>query len=113
MARECFDFQAKEWVSPGELARRKAMREPPRQASKLSRPMIMRDIDPYRSVIDDTVITSRSQERDYLKRHGVVQVGNEKPKQKRAPTSAEKEAIERDIVDDIKHSAREHGVDIL
>ena len=40
--------------------------------------MIMPDIDPVRSPIDGTMLTSRSRHREHLKRHGVVCVGNEK-----------------------------------
>ena len=42
---------------------------------------IMPDIDPYRTVGGrqaGKVITSRSHEREYMKRNNVIQVGNEK-----------------------------------
>lgn len=35
------------------------------------------DIKPYKSMADGTWITSRSQHRRHLKRHGCVEVGNE------------------------------------
>lgn len=41
-------------------------------------PMVMRDIGEYQSMIDGTVITSRSVHREHLKRHGCIEVGNEK-----------------------------------
>lgn len=41
------------------------------------------DIQPYRSMVDGTMITSRSQHREHLRKHGVVEVGND---WKRAPT---------------------------
>jgi len=41
-------------------------------------PMVADDIQPYRSMCDGTMITSRSQHRAHLKQHGVVEVGNEK-----------------------------------
>ena len=41
-------------------------------------PQVIKDIDPYVSQIDGSVITSRSQHRDHLKAHGCVEVGNEK-----------------------------------
>lgn len=36
-------------------------------------PMLIRDIPEYRSPIDGTLITSRSQRRDDLKKHGCVE----------------------------------------
>ena len=40
---------------------------------------IMPDIEPYRAVAgDQRVITSRSKEREFLKQHNCIQVGNEK-----------------------------------
>lgn len=41
-------------------------------------PMIMGDIEPYRNVVDGKMITSRSQHREFLKRNGLQEVGNEK-----------------------------------
>lgn len=40
-------------------------------------PMIVGDIKPYRSQIDGTVISSRSQHREHLKAHGCVEVGDQ------------------------------------
>lgn len=40
--------------------------------------MIMPDIKPYTSVIDGSVINSRSTHRAHLRQHKVVEVGNEK-----------------------------------
>jgi len=48
-------------------------------------PYIMSDISPYRSVITREPITSRSQHRDHLRQHGVVEVGNEMPRAVREP----------------------------
>lgn len=39
---------------------------------------IMPDIEPFKSPIDGTIISSRSKYRDHMKRHGVIDVGNEK-----------------------------------
>lgn len=43
-------------------------------------PMVAADIQPYRSMCDGSMITSRSQHREHLRRHGVIEVGNEKMK---------------------------------
>ena len=40
-------------------------------------PMVMGDIKPYQSMIDGTMITSRSQHREHLKAHGCIELGNE------------------------------------
>ena len=39
--------------------------------------MVMPDIQPYRSMIDGSLITSRSVHRSHLKQHGCVEVGND------------------------------------
>ena len=39
--------------------------------------MVMPDIAPYRSMIDGSMITSRREHREHLRRHGCVEVGNE------------------------------------
>lgn len=41
---------------------------------------VMGDIAPYQSVIDGTLITSRSRHREHLRAHGCIEVGNERPK---------------------------------
>lgn len=40
-------------------------------------PIIMGDIQPYQSMIDGSIIESRSSHREHLKRHGMIEVGNE------------------------------------
>lgn len=51
--------------------------------------MVMNDIQPYKSMITGEMITSRSQHRDHLKAHKVIEVGNEtkylQPKPKQLP----------------------------
>lgn len=52
--------------------------------------MVMNDIKPYQSMITGEWITSRSQHRDHLKAHKVIEVGNEtkylQPKPKQLPS---------------------------
>lgn len=38
---------------------------------------IVRDIQPYQSMVDGSRITSRSRHREHLKAHGCIEVGNE------------------------------------
>jgi hypothetical protein len=40
-------------------------------------PMVMPDIEPYQSMADGSIIKSRSQHREHLRRHNCVEVGNE------------------------------------
>ncbi len=51
--------------------------------------MVMNDIKPYQSMVTGEWITSRSQHRDHLKTHKVIEVGNEtkylQPKPKQLP----------------------------
>jgi hypothetical protein len=46
-------------------------------------PMIMRDLEPYRSPLDGSMVTSRSQHRAHMRQHGVIEMGNERPRMQR------------------------------
>ena len=61
----------------------KASREPKRQSRAF---YIIPDISPYRSVITGEVIGGRVRHRDHLREHGVIEVGNEKPKRRKPET---------------------------
>lgn len=39
--------------------------------------MIMPDIQPYRSMVNGEMITSRSHHKNLLKQHGLIEIGNE------------------------------------
>jgi len=41
------------------------------------RVQIMPDIEPYKSMVTGEIITSRAKHREHLKRHGMVEVGND------------------------------------
>lgn len=43
-------------------------------------PMVISDIAPYRSAVTGERIVGRRQHRDHLRDHGLVEVGNEKPR---------------------------------
>lgn len=45
--------------------------------SHLPAPLLIRDTEPYRSVITGEMIQGRRQHRDHLKAHGCIEVGNE------------------------------------
>ena len=40
-------------------------------------PMVMKDIAPYRSMVDGSLITSRSKHREHLRAHNCIEIGNE------------------------------------
>lgn len=65
----------------------------------LCAPQVMPDIQPYQSMIDGQMITSRSKHRAHLKQHGCIEIGNEKiapPKPIEAPAGL-KDAIGRAV----------------
>lgn len=47
------------------------------QALEPSGPMIMPDIQPYQSMVDGSIINSRSRHREHLRQHNCVEVGND------------------------------------
>lgn len=54
-------------------------------SNKITGPQIIRDIDPYKSMVTGEMITSRTRHRDHLKRHNVTEVGNDTSHMKKAP----------------------------
>ena len=48
-----------------------------KRSETISSPMIMRDLAPYQNMVDGRMITSRSEHRELLKRHNLIEVGNE------------------------------------
>ena len=73
--------------------------EPPKQ-SDLGRPMVIRDIEPYKNMIDGRMISSRSEHRELLRRHNCVEVGNEKMETKIvAPKTNRREIISKQLGD--------------
>lgn len=61
---------------------------------------VVEDIKPYRSPLDGSIVSSRSQHRAHMKAHGVIEVGNEKltrPATKKPEVN--REQLRRDIAD--------------
>lgn len=77
------------------------------QRQDVDAPMIIGDIQPYQSMIDGSMITSRSQHRSHLKQHGMIEVGNEtkyltsSPKQENR--NASKEQIARLVYEKLRY----------
>lgn len=64
-------------------------------------PQIIRDLQPYKTAAGDvanngnrTVIGGRRQHREFLKRNGLVEVGNEAPKARKPIRLSKKERVE-------------------
>lgn len=47
------------------------------RAIDVNAPMVMSDIQPYQSMIDGKMITSRSIHREHLRKNGCIEIGNE------------------------------------
>ncbi len=64
---------------------------------------VVRDIEPYKSMITGETITSRSKHREHLRAHGCVEVGNDtshmKPRAPQVPKVSMREAISRRLGD--------------
>lgn len=61
---------------------------------------VIQDIEPYKSPLDGSVISSRSRHREHMREHGVIEMGNEYPKGKevdRAPMSRAGHDIARSL----------------
>lgn len=66
--------------------------------STVNAPMVMNDIGGYKSQVTGEWIASRSQHREHLKTHRLVEVGNElKAHTTRQAPKVDREAIRRDI----------------
>jgi len=65
----------------------------------LTAPMVLADIQPYRSMATGEMITSRSHHRAHLKSHGLIEVGNETPQARdtSGEVKANKESLRREI----------------
>jgi len=78
MARESYvwDRELRDLVPAEEYYAKKAKGV---KRSGLPAPQVMRDIQEFRNVaVDGAVITSRSHKREMMKKHNLVEVGNER-----------------------------------
>lgn len=72
----------------------------------ITAPHVMQDIEPYRSVVTGELIGGRHQHREHLKRHNLVEIGNEPVKErKRVPLPPLAPDIKRTIAE-----LKTHGV---
>ncbi len=55
-------------------------------SNKMSGPQVVRDINPYKSMVTGEMITSRSRHRDHLARHNLIEIGNDTSHMTKRPT---------------------------
>lgn len=61
---------------------------------------IMLDIQPYKSMVDGSMITSRSKHREHLRQHNCIEIGNEKMQNTPPPVStSRREMLHRRLGD--------------
>jgi hypothetical protein len=63
-----------------------------KMARRVCAPMVIADIQPYKSMATGEYVEGRRQHRDHLKRHGLVEVGNEKLENKPRPKTPDLKA---------------------
>lgn len=74
--------------------------------TKRQAPMVMSDIGGYVSQVDGTYIESRSKHREHLKRHRMVEVGNDVPMQHRKIEAPNSEQRKRNIAEQVYQKLR-------
>lgn len=57
---------------------------------------VMPDIKAYQSMVDGSIISSRSRHRDHLRQHNCIEVGNEKMETRLAPPVDTRRAVLRE-----------------
>jgi hypothetical protein len=70
---------------------------------KLYGPYVMPDIQPYKSMIDGSMIVSRSRHREHLQQHGCIEVGNESMETKIAPPKDTRKEVMRAQLANMTH----------
>lgn len=66
----------------------------------LSAARVIEDIKPYKSMVTGEMITSRSEHRDHLKKHRLVEIGNE-------PIKTTANSIDLNVRDELRSATRE------
>lgn len=77
--------------------------EKTRQYDEPLAPIIMPDIQPYQSMADGSMITSRSHHRDHLKQHNCIEIGNEKMESKPTQAKDTRREVLREQVANMTH----------
>ena len=64
---------------------------------------VIEDMKPYRSPLDGSMVTSRDQHRNHMRKHDVIEVGNEKLEHK--PKPYDDRELKQDIANVINQGA--------
>lgn len=73
--------------------------------SDLPAPMVMRDLAEYRNTIDGTPIDGRAQHREFLKKHNMIEVGNEmQPEMRKGPKEGEIKAEIKETIEQLEQN---------
>ena len=67
-------------------------------------PIIMPDIQPYKSMADGSMITSRSHHREHLRQHNCIEIGNETMETKPTPVKDNRKEVLREQLANMTHS---------
>jgi hypothetical protein len=67
-------------------------------------PMVMPDIQPYQSMIDGSMITSRSKHREHLRDNNCIEIGNETLETKLAPVKDNRREVLQAQLANMTHS---------
>jgi hypothetical protein len=86
-------------MSPEERDYLRAVKNASKARSEMPCPMIMRDLAPYKNMLDGSIIDGRAAHRKFLKDNNLMELGNEKP-----IPHAVKKPSKNDICADIKES---------
>ena len=66
-------------------------------------PIIMPDIQPYQSMADGSMITSRSHHREHLRQHNCIEIGNETMETKPTPVKDNRKEVLREQLANMTH----------
>lgn len=91
-----------EWWTPtvGREEAEKSWEEKEKQTRRIA-PMVASDISGYISQVDGSWIESRSKHRDHLKRHGMVELGNDVPQKHKTVEVSNTEQRKRHIAEQV------------
>ena len=69
------------------------------ESPRVQGPMVIPDIQPYRSMATGEMIMGRRQHREHLKQHRLIEIGNEKQV---APKRGPDPTIKRDVIEAVR-----------
>jgi hypothetical protein len=65
--------------------------------AEVNAPTVMNDIQPYKSMQTGEIISSRSHHKEHLRKHGLIEIGNEKMPERRPEPKYNSEEVRRAI----------------